>query len=321
MSDARRRAEEALRYDHDHANSPEVRRRLRGAIEALLAAGPEGKAPGHDRIAELESLLRECNAVCLCGCPDSEHEADECGESCGHDNHECIRVAPAVLEIVQRYRVALSDALRAQPTPPPSDAVREAETPGTTRVEGHDEQATDTGRTEDEAKQRNVAGDGAPGQIPALLGVQPTDGAQADPSTGGVPSSVQILRSRAADGTVAPAGAEVREFIERVASGPCWASGNGRTECKDAFLPKGERLPREFCLRCHAVAVLPSLGPSDAVREAAEEAEITAAEKLTDALEARRRDPLSATRNADVAMRAEDLLAALSSARGAKGGE
>lgn len=44
-ADARRRAEEALRYDHDHANSPEVRRRLRGAVEALLAAGPEAKAP------------------------------------------------------------------------------------------------------------------------------------------------------------------------------------------------------------------------------------------------------------------------------------
>ena len=64
--------------------------------------------------------------MCLCGCPDSEHEADECGEGCGRDDHECIRVAPAVLEIVQRYRVALSDALRAQPAPPPSDEVREA---------------------------------------------------------------------------------------------------------------------------------------------------------------------------------------------------
>lgn len=122
--DARRRAEEALRYDHDHANSPEVRRRLRGAIEALLAAGPEGKAPGHDRIAELESLLRECNAVCLCGCPESEHESyGEDGESCADEGHECIRVAPAVLEIVQRYRVALAGT----PAPRPAqDAVREA---------------------------------------------------------------------------------------------------------------------------------------------------------------------------------------------------
>ena len=74
----------------------------------------EAAAAGHDRIAELESLLRECNAVCLCGCPDAEHEADECGESCGHDDHECIRVAKAVLAYVER--------LRSTP-PPPSDAV------------------------------------------------------------------------------------------------------------------------------------------------------------------------------------------------------
>lgn len=147
LADARRRAEEALRRvlanaaaivrlswsdgatPSDRANLERIKSAAADIaqdhkiLRALLAAGPGAKAPGYDRIAELESLLRECNAVCLCGCPDSEHEADECGESCGHDNHECIRVAPAVLEIVQRYRVALSDALRAQTTPPPSDAV------------------------------------------------------------------------------------------------------------------------------------------------------------------------------------------------------
>lgn len=58
VSDARRRAEEALRYDHDHANSPEVRRRLRGAIEALLAAGPEGKAPARDEVREAAEVIR-----------------------------------------------------------------------------------------------------------------------------------------------------------------------------------------------------------------------------------------------------------------------
>lgn len=68
------------------------------------------------RIDELTVLLRECNAVCLCGCPESEHESyGEDGESCGDEKHECIRVAPAVLEIVQRYRVALSDALAQKP--------------------------------------------------------------------------------------------------------------------------------------------------------------------------------------------------------------
>lgn len=147
-SDARRRAEEALRRvlanaaaivrlswsdgatPSDRANLERIKSAAADIaqdhkiLSALLAAGPEAKAPGHDRIGELESLLRECNAVCLCGCPDSEHESyDEDGESCGQDDHECIRVAPAVLEIVNRYRVALSAALAAQP---PSDAVREA---------------------------------------------------------------------------------------------------------------------------------------------------------------------------------------------------
>lgn len=63
-ADARRRAEEALRYDHDHANSPEVRRRLRGAIEALLAAGPE--APPSDAVAATGEMgpARGYLAVC-----------------------------------------------------------------------------------------------------------------------------------------------------------------------------------------------------------------------------------------------------------------
>ena len=84
---------------------------------ARLAAEPETKHPGHNRIGELETLLRECNAVCLCGCPDAEHEADECGESCGHDDHECIRVAKAVLAYVERLRSA---------APPAGAEVREA---------------------------------------------------------------------------------------------------------------------------------------------------------------------------------------------------
>mgnify|MGYP000862619041 CR=1 FL=1 len=72
------------------------------ALRSLLAASEP--APGHDRIRELETLLRECNAVCMCGCPDADHEADECGESCGHDDHECIRVAPAVLAYINKLR-------------------------------------------------------------------------------------------------------------------------------------------------------------------------------------------------------------------------
>ena len=119
LAAAIREAEEWLtRYDGavpaippGSADPPEVR-----LLRSLLAAGPGAKTPrisrddGHyelglrmaitdareydlawatwaqkllddaNRVPELESLLRECNAVCLCGCPDSEHEADECGD-------------------------------------------------------------------------------------------------------------------------------------------------------------------------------------------------------------------------------------------------
>lgn len=107
--EARRRAEEALAKTAllgpiAPASSTWVS--VRADDLAALLAG----RPGHDRIGELEALLRECNAVCLCGCPDSEHEADECGESCGHDDHECIRVAPAVLAYVDKLRSDLAPA-------------------------------------------------------------------------------------------------------------------------------------------------------------------------------------------------------------------
>lgn len=58
--------------------------------------------------AEIERLRGELatdRAVCLCGCPLEQHESRaEDGESCGHDDHECIRVPPAVLAIVQGLR-------------------------------------------------------------------------------------------------------------------------------------------------------------------------------------------------------------------------
>lgn len=103
------------------------------SVEEILLAGLRGyeraataepAQPAGAEVARLTALLRECNAVCLCGCPESEHESyGEDGESCADEGHECIRVAPAVLEIVQRYRVALAGT----PAPRPAqDAVREA---------------------------------------------------------------------------------------------------------------------------------------------------------------------------------------------------
>ena len=129
-ADARRRAEEALAFmdaalRDDMPPLPSQVRWLADAVRAILAAWPEAKAPGHDRIAELESLLRECNAVCLCGCPDSEHESyGEDGESCGDEEHECIRVPSAVLAYVQDLRQNWADlgedyeGLRARINPP-----------------------------------------------------------------------------------------------------------------------------------------------------------------------------------------------------------
>ena len=108
MDSARKMAEEALaRWDAlpsgdvDDLAAWDVAREGMARLRALLASEPETKHPGHDRIAEFESLLRECNAVCLCGCPDAEHESyGEDGESCGDEEHECVRVAPAVLAYV-----------------------------------------------------------------------------------------------------------------------------------------------------------------------------------------------------------------------------
>ncbi len=64
-------------------------------------------------LAEAHARIALDNAVCLCGCPASEHEDNgEDGEQCEHEDHECLRVAPAVLEIVGRVRLALAEATR-----------------------------------------------------------------------------------------------------------------------------------------------------------------------------------------------------------------
>lgn len=64
-----------------------------------------------DEVAALRERIALDNAVCLCGCPASEHEmVDEGAEQCEHEDHECLRVAPAVLEIVGCVRLALAAA-------------------------------------------------------------------------------------------------------------------------------------------------------------------------------------------------------------------
>lgn len=58
-------------------------------------------------LTRLRSVCEESNAVCMCGCPPSAHESlGEDGESCGHDDHQCVRTSRTVLAELVRLRAA-----------------------------------------------------------------------------------------------------------------------------------------------------------------------------------------------------------------------
>lgn len=62
-------------------------------------------------LATLRARLSECNAECICGCPESEHESlGEDGEQCDHEDHECIRSSPSVVGIIKDLRAKLAAA-------------------------------------------------------------------------------------------------------------------------------------------------------------------------------------------------------------------
>lgn len=93
------------------------------ALRLALAEAQRENAIERDKREAAEIALAEDRCVCLCGCPISEHEGRmEDGEQCEHEDHECLRVAPAVLEIVGRVRLALETATRER-----DEARREAE--------------------------------------------------------------------------------------------------------------------------------------------------------------------------------------------------
>lgn len=55
-----------------------------------------------DEIEVLNEVYHEDNAVCLCGCPLSEHENNgEDGEQCDHEGHVCLRTCPAIRDLYQ----------------------------------------------------------------------------------------------------------------------------------------------------------------------------------------------------------------------------
>ena len=53
------------------------------------------------------------NAVCICGCPNEDHDRIDEGEYCENDeNHECVRVCHAALQIVNTLRAERDKASR-----------------------------------------------------------------------------------------------------------------------------------------------------------------------------------------------------------------
>lgn len=71
-----------------------------------------------DLLAERDALAAQLTkykdtvddlSACICGCPIAEHESRaEDGESCGNDNHECLRVFPAVAAMLKALLARLA---------------------------------------------------------------------------------------------------------------------------------------------------------------------------------------------------------------------
>lgn len=66
-----------------------------------------------DEVVRLRERVSEDNAVCLCGCPPDRHEMVDGSECCGDDEHDCLRVAPAVAEVFGVQRADLDAARKA----------------------------------------------------------------------------------------------------------------------------------------------------------------------------------------------------------------
>ena len=77
------------------------------ALDALIAEARRARASD----AALRAALAETTGVFLCGCPPEDHESyGEDGESCGHDDHECIRTCRAIQTLYTRRSAALKKA-------------------------------------------------------------------------------------------------------------------------------------------------------------------------------------------------------------------
>ena len=98
------------------AGERDLWRDLAAEAQVQLCAARRERDEVRAEVERLTGELADERVVCLCGCPDAEHESRlDDGESCGHDDHDCIRVCPAALDVAQRLRTTLeSETLRAQ---------------------------------------------------------------------------------------------------------------------------------------------------------------------------------------------------------------
>jgi hypothetical protein len=71
---------------------------------------------------DLLAVCHESNAVCVCGCPDKDHESyGEEGEACQNEMHECIRTSKAVYAIVHALETLRKGQAAGTKTEPPCE--------------------------------------------------------------------------------------------------------------------------------------------------------------------------------------------------------
>ena len=85
-----------------------------GWIEGLRVTVKE-QAEEIERLTKTNDLLDRSldswTEVCVCGCPISEHENyGEEGESCEHEDHQCLRTCPGIAEMFVVERTARESA-------------------------------------------------------------------------------------------------------------------------------------------------------------------------------------------------------------------
>ncbi len=98
--------EQAAALRSDLATLTEEREIAKNHADRVKSALLNGADETRERLLE---RIRQDNAFCICGCPDSEHESyGEDGESCENPRHECVRVCAAAASIAESLRAEVA---------------------------------------------------------------------------------------------------------------------------------------------------------------------------------------------------------------------